>query len=362
MSAPIVGVVGASARAAVMSLARAGFEAWAVDLFNDRDLKRIAPCARCPFADFPQAMPQLAERFPSGPVLYAGGLENYPEIVRELMLRRPLWGNGPEVIERVRNPFKLASRLRQQPELLAAGETIPEPDAPARDWLIKSLRSSGGLGVRSAIPGETIPQGHYAQQFVEGTSMSAVFFGQQMLGVTEQLIGTPWLHAKPFHYAGTIHEPDAQARVDGDPLLARRARIQQIGESLRQAFGLIGYFGIDFILKDGTPSVVEVNPRYPASVEVLEHAAHLDRAVGKAIYFAPHAFLFPQSGPWDADLDVPFDPWRLPGFADIPEPDEPMEAGSPVLTFFASGSTAASCRDQLQSRAAELDILFARTA
>ena len=103
-------------------------------------------------------------------------------------------------------------------------------------------------------------------------------------------------------------------------------------------------------------------PRYPASVEVLEHAAHLDRAVGKAIYFAPHAFRFPRTGPWDADLEVPFDPWRLQGFADIPESDETMQAGSPVLTFFASGSTVASCREQLQSRAAELDILFARTA
>ena len=124
------------------------------------------------------------------------------------------------------------------------------------------------------------------------------------------------------------------------------------------AFSLSGYFGIDFILNEGTPYVVEVNPRYPASVEVLEFAAHLDRAVGKAIYFAPHAFRFPTSGPWDADLQIPFDPWRLPGFADIPEPDEPMEAGSPVLTFFASGSTVASCREQLQSRAAELDAQF----
>lgn len=350
VSAPIVGVVGASARAAVMSLARAGFEAWAVDLFNDRDLKRIAPCARCPFADFPHAIPQLSKQFPPSPVMYTGGLENYPDMIAELSRTREVLGNGPEVLRSVRDPFVLASRLRQQPELLAAGETIPEPDALARDWLIKSLRSSGGLGVRHAVPGETIPPGHYAQKFVEGPSMSAVFLDQRMLGITEQLIGTPWLHAKPFHYAGTIHEPDAQARWERKPFL-----------DLSSTFNLSGYFGIDFIQKDGTPYVIEVNPRYPASVEVLEHAAHLNCAVGKAIYFAPHAFRFPRTGPWDADLEVPFDPWRLPGFADIPEPEEAMEAGSPVLTFFASGSTVASCREQLQSRAAELDALLPGT-
>lgn len=345
VSAPIVGVVGASARAAVMSLARAGFEAWAVDLFNDRDLKRIASCARCPFADFPQAMPQLAERFPSGPVLYAGGLENYPEVVRELLLRRPIWGNGPEVLQRVRDPFELANRGFSTPVAYAPGSPVQETGR----WLLKSRRSSGGLGVRFANPGETVPPGHYLQQFVDGPAMSAVFLGQQMLGITEQLIGASWLHAKPFHYAGTIGPT------------AHRTDVAQLGLDLVAAFGLSGYFGFDFILNAGTPFVLEVNPRYPASVEVLEYAAHVKRAVGKAIYFAPHAFRFPKSGPWDADLQIPFDPWRLPGFADIPEPEEAMEAGSPVLTFFASGSTAASCREQLQSRAAELDALLPGT-
>ena len=39
-----IGVVGASARAAAMSLARAGFAAWAVDLFADR-VNRLTPYA-----------------------------------------------------------------------------------------------------------------------------------------------------------------------------------------------------------------------------------------------------------------------------------------------------------------------------
>src|SRR5207247_3784566 len=109
----------------------------------------------------------------------------------------------------------------------------------------------------------------------------------------------------------------------------------------------------------------------PASAEVLEFGSGRavwtsgDRTVaggitivGKAIYFAPHAIAFPKSGPWDADLAGAFDPWRLPAFADIPEPGERINEGLPVLTFFESGSTAEECRQRLQSRAAELDELF----
>src|SRR5207249_7150474 len=142
-------------------------------------------------------------------------------------------------------------------------------------------------------------------------------------------------------------------------------------------------WGLDFVLRGGVPYPVEVNPRYTAAAEVLElgmqtsvMASHgecfsggmalskfkiprrYDSPVGKAIYYAPHAIHFPQGGPWDADLAGEFDPWRLPGFADIPEPGSVIEAGSPVLTFFATGSTPAEVREQLQSRAAELDALW----
>ena len=83
---------------------------------------------------------------------------------------------------------------------------------------------------------------------------------------------------------------------------------------------------------------------------------------GKAIYFAPRAITFPPSGPWDAEFSRPFDPWRVPDFADIPDAGTAVEAGQPVLTFFTTGDTPAAVRSALQSRAAELDTLFAEHA
>jgi predicted ATP-grasp superfamily ATP-dependent carboligase len=141
---------------------------------------------------------------------------------------------------------------------------------------------------------------------------------------------------------------------------------------------------MDFVLRGSVPYPVEVNPRFTAATEVLELCARTDvmtthakcfseslahaqykiprrynSPVGKAIYYAPHRIAFPASGSWDADLTGEFDPWRLPNFADIPEPGSAIKPGWPVITIFAAGSSTAECRHRLQSRAAELDHLFA---
>jgi predicted ATP-grasp superfamily ATP-dependent carboligase len=224
------------------------------------------------------------------------------------------------------------------------------------------------MGVRFATAGDLPNPSAYLQEFVPGPPMSAVFLAKhphvEFIGVTEQLIGTPWLHSTAFRYAGNIGpiEPDGELRSE----------LTLLGFRLMLSLGVRGVFGVDFILHDGRACVVEVNPRYPASVEVIEHAT--GRAVfanggrqppefaicGKAIYYAPHRIAFPASGPWDIDLTGDFDPWRLPIFADIPAVGAVIERGHPVLTIFATGSSPIECRERLQSRARELYDLFAK--
>jgi predicted ATP-grasp superfamily ATP-dependent carboligase len=46
-----------------------------------------------------------------------------------------------------------------------------------------------------------------------------------------------------------------------------------IVRAIAEAFGLIGVNGIDFVIRDGVPYPVEVNPRWTASMELVE-AAH----------------------------------------------------------------------------------------
>ncbi|WP_162271647.1 ATP-grasp domain-containing protein [Gemmata sp. SH-PL17] len=408
----VVGVVGTSARAAVHSLARAGFRAWAVDLFADRDLKRtVADCAVCPHDRYPDAIPTLAAQFPPGPVLYTGGLENHPHIVAELARTRELWGNPLEVLARVRDPFALASALTAAglatPKLVPTGESCP----PDGRWLRKPLRSGGGLGIRFAQSGDAPSPHHYFQEFIPGTPMSAIFVDGALLGVTEQLIGEPWLHAPAFAYCGNIGPVTVDTQVANT--------ITRLGQMLAAEMGLRGTWGLDFVLVGSVSFSLEVNPRYTAAVEVLEYAGGRaeptppsplpegkgeqrqpnplppfpkkeggtepniqttasqapvlspspfrggageglqTRIIGKAIYYALHAITFPPRGPWDADLAGAFDPWRVPAFADIPEPGSAIETGWPVLTLFVTGTAHAEVRERLQSRAAELDRLFA---
>jgi predicted ATP-grasp superfamily ATP-dependent carboligase len=375
-----VGVVGASARAAVMSLARAGFSAWAVDLFADRDLRRLAPSARCPADRYPDALPELAAAFPPGPVLYTGGLENHPEVVRRLAEARPLWGNPPDVLERARDPLLIADTLHGEgfgyPRVLPADS----PPPAVGSWLRKPRSGAGGSGIRLATPAERPDSRFYFQEFIPGRAMSAVFASTRarttLLGVTEQLIGESWLHTRPFRYAGNIGPVPLTSELASELTL--------LGYRLSKRAHVRGLWGVDFILHEDRPVVVEVNPRYTASVEVIEHSCHSalpkyhaaafgnppgvlprsrrpQQVIGKAIYYAPHCLTLPESGPWDADLAGDPDPWRLPGFADIPDPGEVVEPGHPVLTFFATGHTPMECRERLQSRAAELDRFFAGT-
>ena len=369
-------VVGASARAAVHSLKRAGFAGAAVDLFGDRDVKRLAPTATCPLEDYPNRLTEFAAEFPSCPVMYTGGLENHPNIVAELSRGRPLWGNPPEVLEQVRDPFLMYDLLHRDfrcPALINRAQPAPANGL----WLRKPLRSSGGLGIRFASANEAASSSHYIQEYIKGPSFSVLLVNGMMLGVTEQLIGESWLQARPFAYCGNVGPITTSPHVE--------AYLRRIGRLLADATGIRGLWGLDFILRDDVVYPLEVNPRYTAGAEVLElgdrvaslslHVAcfsaageteattshdvsdYEKRTVGKAIYYAPERLVFPAHGPWDEDLASPFDPWRVPGYADIPEPGAPIERGMPVLTVFATASSAHECRIRLQLRARELDRL-----
>ena len=79
-----------------------------------------------------------------------------------------------------------------------------------------------------------------------------------------------WLHARGFKYAGNI------GPVEVAPNLRRQLVL--LGSRLMTTFGLRGVIGVDFIDHADHAWVVEVNPRYPASVEVIEHAT------GRAVF------------------------------------------------------------------------------
>ncbi len=366
-------IFGASARAAAFSALRAGLSPWCADLFGDADL-----AARCPVVALPDTYPdgllEIERRAPLGPFLYTGGLENRPRLLRELAQRRTLWGVAPAMLARVRRPERLAALVAEARLFYPLTRREP-PEKSERQWLLKPRNSSGGVGIRFWGPESPLRRGMVVQEYLKGPSFAAVYLGDgrraNLLGVTHQLTGEPWLHAARFQYCGSISSAEFTAE--------QYQVLERLGAVLTTGWQLRGLFGIDGILHDGKPWLVEVNPRYTASVEVLEYALGLPAlalhrrvfdpqapgvtwtgqsrtsVVGKVILFARGPLIFPASGPWRDTLEKPGPLDRLPDYADIPHAGQRIAAGHPILTLFGSASTTWGCRDELRRRALDLD-------
>lgn len=310
------------------------------------------------------------------PWMYTGGLENVPWLIDSLSRARPLWGCDSSAVRKARSPAFLSEALKNVGISSPAFSSSPPDRASQKQWLQKPLLGAGGIGIQ-LYNGNEPPENVFFQEWIPGQSCSAVFIATQdgttLYGILEQLIGQLWLHKGAFHYCGNL----------GPSILSDQAtsQVQQLGRVVASECGLRGIFGIDFILQDDTPWLVEVNPRYTASVEVLEYALGLpllalhriafdpsatipapsptdSKFVGKAIYYAPQDLLFPEDGPWELALQSPFQPFVLPPFADIPLAGEVIKKGHPVLTLLAQGETSDHCRLRLQRMASSLDNLL----
>jgi predicted ATP-grasp superfamily ATP-dependent carboligase len=169
--------------------------------------------------------------------------------------------------------------------------------------------------------------------------------------------------------------------------VTQRDAFERLGNALTAAFSLRGLFGVDCVLNmhdHDLPYPVEINPRYTASIEVLELAKRIPfveahrcvfdasasgssrrgvrpmGAIGKAILYAKESMVFPREGLWRSALEQPADLWEVPVFADIPKAGQRIAAGRPVLTFFtrARAPAPAHCEYELEQIAAGLDRLL----
>ena len=370
-------LIGPSTRAAAFSALRAGLHPCCADLFADVDLQKRCPVTRLT-GRYPQGFRRFLESDLPGPWLYTGGLENHPRFVQRMARRRLLWGNEGPALTNCRDPERVRDVVRKArmpaPRVAISYKAV----SPGPNWLLKPLKSAGGVGIRlwSETEGPTSPRGTYRQEFIAGESLSLLFLGggrtARLLGITRQLVGAAWLHAAPFRYCGSIGPLD--------PGLIPHPSLEGLGHLLAHECYLNGLFGVDGIYRDGTFWPVEINPRYTASVEVLVYATgrpilgwhgHIftegrlpslpspampeGRTIGKAILFAKQDLHFPADGPWLKELRSPRPVDELPAFADIPAADTAIAAGRPILTFFAKGDSPAICEETLRQIAADLD-------
>ena len=170
---------------------------------------------------------------------------------------------SPSTLRRVRDPGALFAYLAQRGFAVPDTRLETDPLPAAGAWLVKPARGGGGQGVRPWRGQRPAPT-EILQERVEGVSASAAFLADGrrsvVLGWTEQL------HApRSFRYAGNIMPLEAGA--------AAREEVTEIADALTEEYGLRGLNGVDFILRRDRPVVLEVNPRYCASMELVERAS-----------------------------------------------------------------------------------------
>lgn len=365
-------IIGLSTRAIAESAAKGEHNVTTLDYFGDQDQKGLVENYslkrdfRFPFSA--EGLLQASRHLRFERAVYISNLENHPAVVAELTHGRVLLGNAPVVLRQVRDWRVLRTFCQEanipHPTTLLPGEE--EAADPSVRWLRKPVRSGGGHGIWPWA-GRPLDEDHVLQAHIDGQPASAAFVadGQRsvVIGLTEQLIGQEPLGARGYTWCGNILPLTLQPTERAVVL----ERVERMAASLTARFGLRGVNGLDLVVADGPngrphPVLVEVNPRYTASMELVERAyglnvfsLHLEAMAGrlpdlslaelihspgpcfgKGIVYAGRTVTMPETKGWTG-LDR----------RDIPFPGERIEAGHPVCTVLAEGSGRDVCWNHL---------------
>lgn len=367
-------IVGVSTRAIAESAFRGGHEVITLDYFGDRDQKEMVKnySLRRDFqrAFSGRALLEASTQLKFDSLAYVANLENHPETVQRLTPRGSLLGNAPDILQQVRDWRKLRQVCREEripcAVTLLTGES--QAAAPEFHWLLKPVRSGGGHGIHFWT-GELLDERHVLQRYMAGRSASVAFAADGknsvVLGLSEQLIGLPELGVRKFSWCGNL----LPLRLDAANRSAILEMVEAMAARLTRRFGLRGVNGFDLVIVDEAegcprPFLVEINPRYTASMELLERAyglnvfsVHLEALagrlpdfclaqqntgpyLGKGIVYARQALTVPETmGGMEC------------GRRDIPFPGDRIKAGRPVCSVFAQGKERNSCLNKLLAAA-----------
>ena len=374
-------LVGVDLVGLAISAKRAGYRVLAADYFGDYDLQRT--CDRCVSViqqrsgassgrieesydskAYFRLTESMAEEEHVDAILLSSGLDDEFDTLSELERIAPILGNKPEVIRAVRDREGFFSELNRlgipHPHTELASD-LREAKERARDIgypvVLKPTVGFAGSGIRFVDSVQSLedeytrlegwnPEGVLIQEYVEGLNASVSFISTskdaRVLTVNEQLIGMEEVYpSEPFGYCGNI--------VPLDVSESTRAQCEEISARISRRFNLWGSNGVDLVItEDGTPHIIEVNPRFQGTLECVERIlgvnlvqlhvqACLKRTLPKEIdesdEYWSRLILF---APWEA---VALGLTGLPGVRDIPFPGSIIEEGEPLCSVFSRGDS-----------------------
>jgi predicted ATP-grasp superfamily ATP-dependent carboligase len=367
-STPTVLIAAFSGRALAQSARRAGYVPLVVDCFGDSDTRAAAHDLVClparvqiGFLKRPliAALERLAENAPSTPIglVLGGGFECNPKLVAALAERFPLIGNSADTIRRVKDPtefFGTLSRLGiRHPET-----RLTPPDAPT-GWLMKRIGGSGGLHIHPCPTTVEPDPRRYFQREHPGEAMSVLAIASQR--GTAVALSRQWSSPRkrrPYRYGGAV----SGLHLDDD----LEARLIDTSLMVLSKFDLTGFVSFDFVVHDGEPLLLEVNPRPGTTLDIFDDAtgslfaAHVAACANEnpAMVLkdrwqppraAAAAYLYADQGALTAPaLDWP--DWA----ADRPQAGTEITRGQPLATVLATGLTSQDAQNLCHERLSAL--------
>ncbi|MGH6935404.1 MAG: ATP-grasp domain-containing protein [Methylocella sp.] len=281
-------IAASSGRALAAAARRAGYWPLVADFFDDLDTRELCPANRLIAGGIESgfseeslvpALEALAKGEAPCGLVYGAGFEDRAELLEVLERRWTLFGNSPEVVRSVKDPVRLAR--------VCAAFGIPHPEISKRrprdyqHWLIKSAGGSGGSHVAPAGALRTEGERVYFQRLAAGVPVSVLFLGN---GAKARIVGLSRQWAalapgEPFRFGGSLR-PAGLAR-------GLETRLRRAAGAITAACGLRGLNSIDFLVEGSEYTLIEVNPRPGATLDIFEDRggslfrAHMDSCLGR---------------------------------------------------------------------------------
>jgi predicted ATP-grasp superfamily ATP-dependent carboligase len=156
------------------------------------------------------------------------------------------------------------------------------------------------------------------------------------VSLNEILVGKKWLGQRlEFGYCGNV-----------TPFKTKhRGEMYGIARKLIPALGLVGSNGIDFMVDEKGPCVLEVNPRFQGSIDTVELAtgqnlfkAHVDAIEGRIVPLKVRQFAI-KGIVFATRKTVVTGNMLRPMIADVPKPGSVFGPDEAIVTITGSGAT-----------------------
>lgn len=364
-------VVGFNARPIAVSAKRLGLNVFVVDYWGDADIYKYVDEVLIvsellketniekKYTDlFLELAQKLIEKHQIDFILVGSGFDDQSQMWEKLNKMAPIIGNNPKTLKKSRdkiNVFREAKRLGiPSPNSIIVKNAEDAKEAAKSMGLpiiVRPARGGGGQGINLAknLNGvEKIFQllsnqrKIMIQEYIEGIDASCSLLSSDKsalaISVNEQLIGISSLGAKDFIYCGNIVPLTAKEKVCN--------KIKFYSETICKLLNLKGSNGVDFVIHNDEPYLMEINPRFQGTLECVQMVtglniveAHIKAYQGilpkkppgskgyavKNILFAKHDFVMPEI--------------TIPEIFDITKPGTIVKKGTPICTIQILGNT-----------------------